>query len=170
MTVTKADVLAMIDVVNQLTNEIDDLGTEDAIALHEEMTKLHKAAKLAADLLETRSVNLLDGQPAKVGDRFYAPSSEGTGKWRPEHGKIRALIVDRAIDAALNKETGEINARTAVRTALDLVYSGFISESKMPNQRLLAALDVDNKAVATYERGRKKLKILGEEHRVDDED
>lgn len=169
MTISKADIQAALDVVRQLTDEIDDLTVEDAIALHDEVEALQKAAKLCAELLETRSVNLLDGQPAKVGDKVYVPSSSGTGKWRPDQKSIRAVVYDRAMADAVNHETGEVEAAAAVRSTLDLMFLGFVPPSKMPTQGFLEKLGISNKHVAVYERGREKLKVIDQEKAIDDE-
>lgn len=155
MSVTRPDVQAALDVVSQLTDEIEDLDVHSAIAFRDEIEALQKAAKLCHELLTTKAVTALDGQPIQIGDKVYA--AKPSGKWRVDHRSIRALI---ATAAEIDRETGEYrDSRSAVLAAIDLMYEAFVSPASFPKQQVLKTLAVSNKHVGSWERGAKQLKV-----------
>lgn len=155
MTINRADVAACLDVVNQLMAEVDDLPADEALRFKADVEALGKAAADTRSLLETRAITLIEKQPIVVDNAVYA--TQTSGKWRPNHVAIKDMILDAAMDAATDRETGDINPIRAVRRAIELAFKGFVAPAKMPTQGFLSELGQSNKTTSTWEAGRKEL-------------
>lgn len=168
MAVTRFDIQAALDVVNQLVAEVDDLPVGEALALRGDIEALQRASKMCHEFLTTHTLNALDGQPAIVGDKVYAAKSKG--KWRVDHKAIRAVVMERSLREAIDEETGDVSPRSAARRAIDLMYELFISPADFPKQSGLKTLGLTNKHVGTWERTGKELKIMDVGTKEDEDD
>lgn len=160
--ITKADLLAVSDVLDALLGEIDDLDAGAAIEMRALVHAVGARAKMCAELLETRALQAMDGQPVKVGGAVW--TTKRAGKWRPDHRAIR----DRIAEIAQFDEDGErLPARAQVRRAIQLCYGLFVSPGTFPKQAGLEAIRASNKSIGRWEHTRNVLALVDEE---DDED
>lgn len=158
MSITAGDVRAALDVVRQLTDEIELMDAKAAIEMKDEIEALQKASKFCHELLITRTLNAMDGQPVVVGSKVYASKSKG--KWRVDHKSIRAVVAERAMREAIHPQTGELVAKTAAQAAINMMYELFVSPADFPKQGGLKNLGLENKHVGTWERTGKELKVM----------
>ena len=158
MSITKADVLAALDVVRQLTDEIDDLDAAQAIAMRDEIDALQRAAKFCHEMLTTRTLSALDGQPVIVGSKVYAAKAKG--KWRVDHKSIRAVVFERAMQECVHEVTGELISQKAAKAAIDMMYELFVSPADFPKQGGLKNLGLTNRHVGVWEHTGSELKTM----------
>lgn len=157
---TTGDLLAIGDVLDVLTADIEALDAAQAIITIEALKQVRNRLDLALSLLKTRALNALDGQPVKVGTTLYV--AKATGKWRPEWSAVRKHVAN----AALVDENGEVQtADQAAARAIDIMRDLYVSPSTMPKQGALDRLNLRYEDVADFERGVPELKAmpLGEE-------
>lgn len=154
--ITVADIEAAIDVLDQLTDEIDSFDAAVAIRTSDALAVLRGRVDLAMSLLKSRTLTAMDGQPIQVDKTvFYTKPS---GKWRPDWRRIETAVVD-AIMAR------EISGRGRVWAAVDLMRELYVSPSTVPKTGALEKMGLDLKDVARWEKGVDELK---REHVEDD--
>ncbi len=88
--VSRADVLAMGDVLDLIAEESDTMSLERAVELKDALGAMKAKLEATIGLLRTTAIRVLDDSPAKsaiVGGRVL--TAKPTGKWRPDQGKIR---------------------------------------------------------------------------------
>lgn len=164
MSIQRADLQAALDVVQQLTEEIDDLDAAQAIEMRTEIDALQRAAKLCHELLTSRTLTALDGQPVIVGSKVYAAKAKG--KWRVDHRAIRAVVHERSMRDAIDAN-GEVVPAEAARKAVEMMYELFVSPADFPKQGGLKNLGLTNKHVGVWEHTGAELKVM--DLGVDDE-
>lgn len=129
-----ADLLAMKDVADGLSDLSSSLSAEQCVVLLDAAEEAHKALGDAIAFLKSRAIDQLE-QPILVSDgagNTSAWSKKATFKKRPDMPKIRGLVNIAAYDAAVDHETGEINPRDAVAKAVELMEGLYVSPSSMP--------------------------------------
>lgn len=156
MTVTTADLQAVGDVLDWVAEESDSMTIEEAMAVLETLVEVGKKLAMAKALCETQIKTLLDGQPAKVGDKIVVERQ--TGKWRPDQGRIKRRVVGMA---GCDPSTGELRTGPqAAEAAVDLMYALFVSPSQMPKQGGMQKLGIDTPDIAEWEITGSELKVI----------
>lgn len=152
MTITLADLKAVLDVLDDVIEHADSLDVEQALEYRAMCQQVAERAKTAAGLLQTTVMTELEGQPRQIGNKILAVKS--TGKWRPNHDKIRSKIVSRAIVDDNGEAT---DAEQAADTAVRLTYELFVAPSAAPKQTGLKRLRLSNSDVCDWETTGKEL-------------
>jgi hypothetical protein len=155
MDLTPQDVLAAVDVLNEITERSDNLELDEAIAFKEAAEQLKAAVGKCLSLLETQLRQQLEGQSRQVGTRLYTTKADG--KWRPEHDVIRAKLISRcSVDG-----NGEIR-RTADALSMmwDLMKALYIEPSKMPKTGGLDKLNLDKSDVSHWEKTGTRIEVV----------
>lgn len=151
-----ADLEAVGDVLDWLTEQSDTMTAETAIHMAAALDALGKKVAMAKSLCETQAKKLLDGQPIKVGDTLYVEKS--TGKWRPNQDRIRSVIVSRSLYDQNGEKVTE--PEHAARRALAIAYEMFVSPSQMPKVGAMKSLGISNEDVADWEKTGSELKAV----------
>lgn len=156
MTVTIGDLQAVGDVVDWVAEQTDSMTLEEAVTIGEALRELSTKIALAKALCETQVKTLLDGQPARVGDKVIVERK--TGKWRPDQSRIKRRVVGMA---GCDPSTGELRTGPqAAEAAVDLMYALFVSPSQMPKQGGMQKLGIDTPDIAEWEVTGSELKVV----------
>lgn len=154
-TVGVPDLLAMCDVADDLVNLADSLSAEQAIELLEAATKAAASLGVAITMLKSRAVSTME-QPILIGDAAW--SKKPTMKDRPDHRLIHRLVVENALDAACDRETGDRDPRVAVEHAVGAMEALFVSPSTLPKKGGVQSLGLAYTEVVTEEHTGYELK------------
>lgn len=151
-----ADIQAVGDVLDWLCEQSDNMSIEAAVEMVAALDALAKKVSMAKSLCETQAKKLLDGQPAKVGDKIIV--EKATGKWRPNQARIKNVVLSRS----LVDDNGEREAEPdqAASRAIALMFSLYVSPSQMPKVGGLKELRLKNEDVADWERTGSELKVI----------
>ena len=156
MTVTTADLQAVGDVLDWVAEQSDSMTVEEAMALIDVLAEIGKKVTMAKSLCESQVKTLLDGQPAKIGDKVVVERQ--TGKWRPDQTRIKRRVVGMA---GCDPATGELRTGPqAAEAAVDLMYALFVSPSQMPKQGGMQKLGIDTVDIAEWEHTGSELKVI----------
>jgi hypothetical protein len=152
-TVTAADILAAVDILDDVGESSDSLTVEDAVVLLQAVEEVMAAARRAVGLLNTQLVATLES-PRQFGNKVYEIVNDG--KWRPEHGAVKAAVkIASVVDA-----NGELRHPTdAVERCMSLLYALYVSPSQMPKVGGLDALGLDKADVAEFDRAGRKVRV-----------
>lgn len=143
--ISKGDIAAIGDVVDQLTAEINDMDAAAAIGMSSALAEVKAKIELAVSLMKTRTLNVMDGQPIQIGSTLYAPKP--TGKWRPEWRMVRSAVLKAALGDELPTAT------EAAARAVDIMRDLYVSPSQVPKKGGLDHLGIDLPDIATWEKG-----------------
>lgn len=147
------DVAAMADVLDDLAEHFEEYSLEHLLALRDALVELAKQTGRINSLIKSQLL-VLAKEPVRTRDGRVL-YSEPDGKYRPDHDKIKAAIVSRAVFDD-NGETISNPTIVAVR-AVDLAYKCFVAPSDMPKKGGLAAIDRRSTQVADWEQTGYKL-------------
>lgn len=155
MDVSKGDLDAVRDVITWLADGADDMTLEQAIEMRDALDGLAKMIGQTQSILEARALKLLDGQPAKIGDKVYIEKSKGV--WRPDQSKIRTRV---AMMSSCDDKGEMLPPRDAAEKAVGLMYDLFVSPSTMPKQGGMKKLGLTAKDVAHWETTGRVLDVI----------
>ena len=151
---TPQDVLASVDVLNDVDENTDSMGIEDAVAMREAVVSLMSAARMTLALIDTQLVNTLESPREINGMRYEVRKSDG--KWRPDHSKVNNVVKTRAY---IDPDTGEVlGSSTAAERAIAMMEDLYVSASTMPKVGALDKLGLKKWDVADQEPGKPVLK------------
>jgi hypothetical protein len=151
---TPQDVLASVDVLNDVDENTDSMGIEDAVAMREAVVALMSAARMTLALIDTQLVNTLESPREIHGMRYEVKKSDG--KWRPDHSKVNNVVKTRAY---IDPDTGEVlGSSTAAERAIAMMEDLYVSASTMPKVGALDKLGLKKWDCATQEPGKPVLK------------
>jgi hypothetical protein len=146
------DVEATGDVFGQVGEMSDSLSMTDAIAFKEALGRAKKRLEDALGLVNTQIIRTLDS-PVEVGKKRWFLTDDG--KWRPNHDRVRKLIVDAV---ATPNHAGEVpTAKEAAQQAVELTMRCYAMPSTMPKKDGLDRLGVAKTAVARWEKTGTKI-------------
>lgn len=154
--VSRADVLAMGDVLDLIAEESDTMSLERAVGLKDALGAMKAKLEATIGLLRTTAIRVLDDSPAKsaiVGGRVL--TAKPTGKWRPDQGKIRQRVVGLS---AYNADGEEVAAVDAAANAVNLMYDLFVAPKDWPKKSGLDKLHLTKEDVGEFERTGTELK------------
>lgn len=158
MSITAADILAAIDVLEQAQEESDDIDFELAVNLRKACQILGKQSKKTADLLEMEMLRQVEAGSKEFGGIQYVAANDNKTTW--DHDSIESWVVGAARTKAINTETGEIEADEAARQAAHWMRRVYVSASTTAKIGALGELGLDGEAVREREKkGRKLLEI-----------
>ena len=129
-----ADLEAMKDVAEGLSDLASSLSAEQSVILLDAARDAHKALDNAIAFLESRAIQQIE-QPILVSDgrgNTTAWSKKAEFKKRPNMTVIRSLVNIAAIDAVIDRDTGEVSPMDAVAKAISLMEGLYVSPSTMP--------------------------------------
>ena len=127
---TVPDVLASMDVLNDVANASDSMTPAEAVEFRIACEKVKRAAQTAIDLCNTQLVLILDGQPAIIRDgrKFYIGAK--SEKTRTDHDLVAKHVVGVALDVAREMDVDDpdpepselivIGAKAAIQIMRDL--------------------------------------------------
>ena len=151
---TPQDVLASIDVLNDVDEDTDSMSIEDAVAMREAVITLMSAARMTLALIDTQLVTTLESPREINGMRYEVKKSDG--KWRPDHMPVDAAVFRHSV---ADPETGELmDARMAAQAAIDMMADLYRSASTMPKTGALDKLGLKKWDVAEQEPGKPVLR------------
>lgn len=156
MTVTKGDILAMIDTLTELCNAADELGTDEAIAFRDLLGQLGSEAKRTASMINTALKSQLEAGARQVGERVFAVKRDGKDRYDHDHIGTRVAAL-----AAIDAETGQIreSAHDAAREAVRMMMRLYVSPADKPHLINLAALGLAKREVSHWEHTGKKIVV-----------
>lgn len=144
-----ADLLAMKDVAEGLTDLSGTLSAEQSVVLLDAAREVYKALGNTIAFLESRAISQIE-QPILVSDgkgNTTAWSKKAEFKKRPNMPAIRLLVNQVAIDAVLDRDTGDVSPMEAVAKAVELMEGLYVSPSTMPKVGGVKELGVEFDAV-----------------------
>lgn len=145
MTITTAEVAAMLDVLREVDETSDSMSIENAVRWHEAVTELKAKANETLGLIETQMVATLESPVVRNGTRYEVVSN---GKWRPDHEALHSAVKR----AAAADENGEIRtAHDAADHAITTMRGLFVAPSTMPKTGGLENLGLKKSDVARFE-------------------
>ena len=154
--ITTGDIAAIGDVLDDIANRTDSMSVDEAMETATLLGELSKKLAVVKSLCETQVKTLLDGQPAKVGDKVIVERQ--TGKWRPDQTRIKRRVVGMA---GCDPSTGELRTGPqAAEAAVELMYALFVSPSQMPKQGGMQKLGIDTTDIAEWEITGSELKVI----------
>lgn len=158
MSITAADILAAIDVLEQAQEESDDIKFELAVDLRKACQTLGRQAKKTADLLEMEMLRQVEAGAKQVGDINYMAINDN--KFVFDHDLIESEVVAAARDLAIDRETGEIDPHEAARQAAYMMRQIYVSPSTTGKIGAINEVGMDLGKVREREKkGRKLLEI-----------
>ena len=128
-----ADLLAMKDVAEGLSDLAGTLSAEQAVILLDAAEQAHKALGDSIAFLKSRAIDQLE-QPILVSDgagNTTAWSKKAEFKKRPNMPVIRELVNKVAVKAVID-ENGEASPYDAVAKAVELMEGLYVSPSTLP--------------------------------------
>ncbi len=156
--ITIGDIEAFLDVLALIGEQSDEFDVAHTTALHVALAGTKAKLEETMSLLQTRLRVLADGASTLA-------STEGTVKvkpnvkHRPDHDKIRSLIVRRS----LFDDDGERLAlpEDVAERAVKFTYALFVAPKAEPKKDGLAMLGVSKEDVTTEERIGTKVEVIG---------
>ncbi len=156
--ITIGDIEAFLDVLALISEQSDDFDLAHTTAVHRALAGAKAKIDETMSLLDTRLRQLADGATTLA-------STEGTVKvkpnvkYRPDHDKIRSLIVRRS----LFDDDGERLAlpEDVAERAVKFTYALFVAPKAEPKKDGLAMLGVSKEDVTTEERIGTKVEVIG---------
>lgn len=148
--VTRADVLAMGDVLDLIAEESDEMSLERAVELKDALGLMKAKLEATIGLLRTSAIRVLDDTPdrsAIVGGRVL--TAKPTGKWRPEQSKIRSRVVGMS---AFDANGEAVPAVEAAANAVNFMYDLFVAPKDFPKASGLEKLKLTKDDVGEFER------------------
>jgi hypothetical protein len=127
--ITTGDIAAFCDVLDLMSEQSDSLSLEDASQLRLELEAVKAKIAETIGLLDTQMKKSMDGQAVQSTPTTTVRVVPNLKK-RPDHGKIRRLIISRA----MVDEDGSRLAlmEDAVEAAVDITYQLFVAPSDKP--------------------------------------
>lgn len=111
----------------EVAERSDDVTFEEAVALDRALTAVIRNAGDARGLLATRMLDQLRDGARQVGGRVFARVRRY--KERTEHGVVETSVIDHAVYAATDRDTGEIDPRSAARMAVAAMHDLYLAPS-----------------------------------------
>lgn len=140
MTSTRADIEAMVDVLDGIIETSTEVSLEEALSTKEALEGLIGTAKLASSMLETQAIRQLE-QPKVVNGKRWKRTNLYAKRF--DHGKIGSMVIE---EAAIDRDTGEVRStKDALRRALHFWMKIYLSDSTSAKtgelKRLLGVAD-----------------------------
>jgi hypothetical protein len=152
-TVTAADILAAVDILDDVGESSDSLTVEDAVVLLQAVEEVMAAARRVVGLLNTQLVATLES-PRQFGNRVYEVVNDG--KWRPDHSAVKAHVKQQSV---VNVHGELRHPAEAVERCMALLYALYVSPSQMPKTGGLEELGLDKPDVAEFDRAGRKVRV-----------
>jgi len=155
-----ASILVVNDLFQDVINEADAHTTEQAIvmlATVDEVIAKAKEARAALCVHLTSEMELYE--PVNFKGISYVVKRKKE-QVRFDHGAIAGVVQTEAMKRAVDPETGEVSAHTAVREAVQLMRDVFLSPSDNPRINQLGRLGILRKDVETKTLGDKYVDAI----------
>lgn len=161
---TPQDVLAAMDVLEDIGEHSDAMDAETAVAFRAACEELRKKVLMTISLINVQLHQLLEGQPRQFNGKIYSVVKDG--KWRPTQEAIRKAVVT----AAATDDEGNVTAATAeaAARAYDLAVALFVAPTTVPKVTGLKQLGLTMKDVAQWAHTGKKVEVTNVEGPADD--
>ena len=148
------DILAMLDVVDDMAEDTDSLDVEAAILLRESVVELRRRANVLLGLIDTQLISTLESPREFNGQRYRIGKD---GKWEPFHDKVVAAIKERSV---VDRETGEIRTPGhAAEEAIRLMAACYVAPSTFPKTGALEAMGLEKSDVGRFDGKRQKVVV-----------
>lgn len=153
------DIEAFNDVLNLMSEQSDEFDLEHATALRSALEATKKHLDETRGLIDARITQLMDGATTREIEGGPKVKVKPTTKWRPNHSKIRTLIVNRS----LYDEDGERLALPAdvAERAIAITYALFVAPKAEPKTDGLKMLGVTKDDVCDEETIGSKVQVTG---------
>lgn len=156
--ITQADILAASEVLHQLMEESDDMDFERAADIRLALGALILDAREALSLIEMEMVRQVEAAPRQVGRLNYMAVNKY--KERDDHDAIEAHVVAAARLAAVDRDTGEIDAAAAARWAAHYMRKLYVSPSVQAKKGALDELEMDPREVRERQAVGRRLHVV----------
>ena len=132
----------------------DGLDHEDGVHMLAALDEVSQATSAATSMVKQRMMTLLV-EPTMIAGRRWKKQMDG--KWRPDHKALALRVVSYSV---ADKVTGELRDREdAVREAVRLMSSLFVSPATVPKTAGLDQIGVLKNQVAKWEHTGYKLVV-----------
>lgn len=147
--ISLGDIQAFESVLDIIGEQSDDYDLDHAAALIDALGTMKRKLDETVGLLKTQVRKSLDGQTAATTADGLKVKSSPNRKKRPDHDRIRHLVVQRS----LRDENGERLAlpQAAAEQAVDIMYDLFVAPASEPKADGLTRLGVKKADVTTEE-------------------
>lgn len=154
MEITAADILAAVDVLRQVTSEVDDMGFDLAVELRDACQDVIEQARGAIAALETEMLSQVESAPKQVGRVTYIAVDDRSTRF--DHDDIAKQVIAVAKERATDQETGEVVTARAVAEAVDLMRMVYVAPSTKAKQTALTYMGLDpDDVIERTKKGRK---------------
>ena len=157
--ISLGDIEAFNDVLDLMSEQSDQFDLEHATAMRGALLAAKKHLDETVGLIEAQIRTLMDGAGTREIEGGPKVKVKPTKKWRPNHSKIRTLIVNRS----LYDEDGERLALPAdvAERAVQLTYALFVAPKAEPKTDGLKMLGVTKEDVCDEETIGSKVEVTG---------
>lgn len=164
-----ADLQAHCAWVNdRITEYADSMEFEEAVAIQDELRRAKKAAEVAISMIDSQMmVRLESGGPRQFGNRVFARVKDYVDRF--DHDLLIATAARQGVEAAVDPDTGEVNASEAAEAAARTVQKLYLSPSSKPKVGVIDQLGVDRKKAKTREFKQWKVNVVAIEREDEEE-
>jgi hypothetical protein len=142
----------------EITEWADSTDLDDAIVLVDELNRLASACREAVALLEGQMLGRLEETGARqVGGRVFARVKDYVERF--DHEVVMREAIRQGVEAAVDKDTGYVNANEAAEAAVRTMFATYLSDSSKAKVTVLDKLGLDRKTYRTKEFKRWKLAV-----------
>lgn len=142
----------------QITERADSTDFDDAIELVDGLNRLASTCREAVALLEGQMLGRLEETGARqVDGRVFARVKDYVERF--DHEVVMREAIRQGVDAALDRDTGEVNAHEAAEAAVRTMFATYLSDSSKAKVTVLDKLGLDRKTYRTKEFKRWKLAV-----------
>lgn len=150
-----ADLQAVGDVLDDVTNEADTYEVEHAIDVMHSIDDVISQARRAKEMVVTQLKNRLENGTVHRKGRVYI--RKASGKWRFDHGTIGRVIAKSAV---IDRETGEmLSPEEAAQQAVRLCMMAWVTPSDTVTVGALNALHIPKQDVAEWHKDGTYIKV-----------
>lgn len=125
---------------DEVTEQSDQVSFEQAVELMDAVKAVERSCREAMSLLESELMRQLEGGARQVGTRVFARVDKY--KDRVDHPTIERAVVQHAVSAATDRETGEIDPRTAAVEAVRGMHDLYLAPATKVKTSKLKNYDV----------------------------
>lgn len=144
-TLQRADIEVVLDLLDKLAELTEDLSPEDAVMWRGIVGQVKAKAGDVFSLIDTRLLQLADGQPVVVGDKVFVKDIQQV--YRPNQSRISGLVIRHACVAP---DGTTRKTREAVEIAVGLMKMLYVADATEPKVGGLKALSVTKADVGDF--------------------
>lgn len=144
-TLQRADIEVVLDLLDKLGELTDDLTAEDAVMWRGIVGQVKAKAGVVFGLIDTRLLQLADGQPVVVGEQVFKKDVQQV--YRANQSRISGLVIRHA---CVGPDGVTRKTKDAVEIAVGLMKMLYVADADVPKVGGLKALGVTKDDVGEW--------------------